>query len=151
MYMPFWWPVDFYRIYGFGLPFCEHNHNFAVRTLLVDFGNVQKDANSPSTSLVGNLHQHNFHKIELGIDLNEPISISRAEFVPRKSAAIKDSDRPYQHDFAWYEDYYDNIGDKLAEVLYNAHSIHFKTLKHVFWCLTRDFEKNLLRMPTTKW
>ena len=65
-------------------------------------------------SLVGNFHLHNLQKVELGIDLNEPVSISQAEFVPKSNTKLTDSQRPYQHDFEWYQDYYDSIGDQTA-------------------------------------
>jgi len=39
---------------------------------------VNNAHNDDKSNLVGNFHLHNLHKIELGIDLNEPISISQA-------------------------------------------------------------------------
>ena len=74
----------------------------------------KKDAESGELSLVGNLHLHNLQKVELGIDLNEPVSISQAEFVPKSDTKLTDTQRPYQHDFDWYQDYYDSIGDQTA-------------------------------------
>ncbi|CAG5088324.1 Oidioi.mRNA.OKI2018_I69.PAR.g11805.t3.cds [Oikopleura dioica] len=49
--------------------------------------------------------------IDLGIELDEPVSISRAKWPDGPVAggwADPDYGRPYKHDFPWYEDYYEN-------------------------------------------
>ena len=49
--------------------------------------------------------------IDLGIELDEPVSISRAKWPDGPIAggwADPDYGRPYKHDFPWYEDYYEN-------------------------------------------
>ena len=49
--------------------------------------------------------------IDLGIDLDEPVSISRRK-MPDGPLDHRwddpDYGRPYKHDFGWYEDYYEN-------------------------------------------
>ena len=67
-------------------------------------------------SLVGRVELMNLKKIELGINLDEPVHISAAEYRPHpRQGEIDPETRPYQHQFEWYEDYYSNIGDEIAK------------------------------------
>ena len=86
----------------------------------VDFEQAQSvntvNKEDAAATLVGNFQLHNLHKIELGIDLNEPISMSQADYVERSDSQIDDGERPYQHDFDWYEDYYNSFADEHVKV-----------------------------------
>ena len=68
--------------------------------------------------------------IDLGIDLDEPVSISRRK-MPDGPLDHRwddpDYGRPYKHDFGWYEDYYENR-DMPAQVRPN---LTFETLPHL--------------------
>ena len=67
-------------------------------------------------SLVGRVELMNLKKIELGINLDEPVHISAANYQPHPRQGEIDPDtRPYQHQFEWYEDYYSNIGEEIAK------------------------------------
>merc|ERR1719461_2339413 len=58
----------------------------------------------------------NLKKIELGINLDEPVHISAAEYRPHpRQGEIDPETRPYQHQFEWYEDYYSNVGEEIAK------------------------------------
>ena len=66
-------------------------------------------------SLVGRVELMNLKKIELGINLDEPVHISQATYVPTDPKKEIDPEmRPYQHQFEWYEDYYSQIGEEIA-------------------------------------
>ena len=57
----------------------------------------------------------NLKKIQLGIDLNEPVHISKAEYTPSNVKEIDPAARPYQHQFEWYEDYYSRVGEEIGK------------------------------------
>ena len=65
-------------------------------------------------SLVGRVELMNLKKIELGINLDEPVHISMKEYTPGPKKEIDPSDRPYQHQFEWYEDYYSKVGEEIG-------------------------------------
>ena len=73
----------------------------------------ENDPNSHE-SLVGRLELMNLKKIELGINLDEPVHISMKEFIPTSKKKIDPRDRPYQHQFEWYEDYYSHVGEEIG-------------------------------------
>ena len=84
-------------------------------------------------SLVGRVELMNLKKIELGINLDEPVHISMKEYTPGPKKDIDPSDRPYQHQFEWYEDYYSKVGEEIGnkvqiiiQGLYSHFNIFFR-------------------------
>ena len=76
----------------------------------------QEGARDTYESLVGRVELMNLKKIELGINLDEPVHISAAEYRPHpRQGEIDPETRPYQHQFEWYEDYYSNVGEEIAK------------------------------------
>ena len=66
----------------------------------------------------------NLKKIELGINLDEPVHISMKEYTPSNKKDIDPKDRPYQHQFEWYEDYYSKVGEEIGnkvQIITHAH------------------------------
>ena len=88
--------------------------------------NQNKDTNDPNSheSLVGRVELMNLKKIELGINLDEPVHISMKEYTPSNKKDIDPKDRPYQHQFEWYEDYYSKVGEEIGnkvQIITHAH------------------------------
>ena len=77
----------------------------------------QEGAKDTYESLVGRVELMNLKKIELGINLDEPVHISAAEYRPHpRQGEIDPETRPYQHQFEWYEDYYSNVGEEIVKM-----------------------------------
>lgn len=75
-----------------------------------DASNFENFNSNPSNAQ--DSYIHNLQKIELGIDVNEPVSMNKIqyEFKPENyRSQTGELQRPYSHNFDWYTDYNEHL------------------------------------------